>query len=128
MKSNIQNKQKATGLIQFMPDTAIALGTTVEELKKLSPTEQLDYVYKYFKPYTNKIYDFSHLYSINFYPYMLDKGSEYVIGSEKGEKYTKLVAKQNKGIDLNKDNKITSSEFKKYAYKDIPKEWLSNMA
>lgn len=51
----IQNpKSKATGLIQFMPEwskaaTAKALGTTVAELKKMTATQQLDYVQKYFE-------------------------------------------------------------------------------
>ena len=39
----------ATGLIQFMPDTARRLGTTVEDLRNMTAVEQLDYVYKYFK-------------------------------------------------------------------------------
>src|SRR5690349_9048276 len=37
----------AVGLIQFMPKTAIYLGTTVEKLAKMSNVEQLDWVKKY---------------------------------------------------------------------------------
>jgi AraC-like DNA-binding protein len=39
----------ATGLIQFMPDTARRLGTTTDELYKMDGVQQLDYVYRYFK-------------------------------------------------------------------------------
>jgi hypothetical protein len=39
----------ATGLIQFMPDTAIGLGTTVGDLKSMSAVDQLDYVLKFYK-------------------------------------------------------------------------------
>jgi tape measure domain-containing protein len=38
----------ASGLIQFMAATAQALGTTTEALRKMSATQQLDYVFKYF--------------------------------------------------------------------------------
>ena len=38
----------ATGLIQFMPKTAIALGTTTTALAAMSRVEQLDYAWKYF--------------------------------------------------------------------------------
>ncbi len=38
----------ATGLIQFLPSTAIGLGTTTDALSRMSPTEQLRYVEKYF--------------------------------------------------------------------------------
>lgn len=46
---SIQNpKSKATGLIQFLPSTAISLGTTVEALKGMSRAEQAPYVSQYF--------------------------------------------------------------------------------
>src|SRR5215203_1006885 len=45
----------ATGLIQFMPSTAKALGTTVAKLAAMSPVEQLNYVWKYFKGYKGKL-------------------------------------------------------------------------
>jgi tape measure domain-containing protein len=38
----------ASGLIQFMAETAKALGTTTELLRQMSATQQLDYVFKYF--------------------------------------------------------------------------------
>lgn len=39
----------ATGLIQFMPDTAKALGTTTEELAKMPVEDQVRFVVKYFE-------------------------------------------------------------------------------
>ena len=38
----------ATGLIQFMPATARELGTSTEALARMSATEQLEYVERYF--------------------------------------------------------------------------------
>ena len=45
----IQNSIGATGLIQFIRPTAIALGTTTDALAAMSRTEQMDWVLKYFK-------------------------------------------------------------------------------
>jgi hypothetical protein len=45
----------ATGLIQFMPETAQALGTTTEELARMTPEQQLEYVEKYLAPYKGKL-------------------------------------------------------------------------
>lgn len=39
----------ATGLIQFMPDTAASLGTSTAALRGMSGVEQLDYVEKFFE-------------------------------------------------------------------------------
>ena len=52
----------ASGLIQFMPDTAKGLGTTTEALRKMSNVAQLDYVYKYFYPYRGKMSSLYDLY------------------------------------------------------------------
>ncbi|MCA1628053.1 MAG: hypothetical protein LC742_08835, partial [Acidobacteria bacterium] len=38
----------ASGLIQFMRDTARSLGTTIEAIRGMNATQQLDYVFKYF--------------------------------------------------------------------------------
>lgn len=42
---------RATGLIQFMPATAKTLGTSVDELARMSATAQLPFVVAYFKPF-----------------------------------------------------------------------------
>jgi len=39
---------KATGLIQFMPETAKGLGTSIEDISNMSAIDQLDLVDKYF--------------------------------------------------------------------------------
>jgi hypothetical protein len=38
----------AMGLIQFMPETAANLGTTTDELSRMTPVEQMEYVRRYF--------------------------------------------------------------------------------
>lgn len=60
---SIQNPIGATGLIQFLKNTAIGLGTTTAELKNMTPVEQLEYVEKYFKPYKGKISSLEAVYT-----------------------------------------------------------------
>ena len=47
LNHRITNSIGATGLIQFMPATAVGLGTTCEKLRQMSNVEQLDYVKKH---------------------------------------------------------------------------------
>ncbi|NVZ64951.1 transglycosylase SLT domain-containing protein [Pseudomonas gingeri] len=47
-------KSSATGLIQFLEDTAKKLGTTTKQLSRMTATQQLDYVEKYYKKATSK--------------------------------------------------------------------------
>lgn len=49
----------ASGLIQFMADTARDLGTTTAALRKMTATQQLDYVFKYFDDFLRRGYDLS---------------------------------------------------------------------
>lgn len=58
---------KATGLIQFLPSTAVAYGTTVTELKNMTALRQLDFVESYLtgKPTMKSFLD---VYLAVFYP------------------------------------------------------------
>ena len=104
----------ATGLIQFMPKTAAWLGTSTSALKNMSNVEQLDWVYKYFNSLgaTGKMKSVYDLYLVTFFPIALGKPDNWVLQSKDLSAYT--VAVNNKIIDINKDNKITVGEFKKY--------------
>lgn len=104
----------ATGLIQFMPATARSLGTTTAALKEMSNVEQLDWVYKYYKPYITKLNSYPDLYLATFFPAALGKLDDYVLQTSSLSAAT--IAAANPGIDLNKDRKITVGEFKDYCY------------
>lgn len=52
---NITNSIGATGLIQFMPNTAEGLGTTTSQLRNMTFAQQLDYVDSYlFQAFKNR--------------------------------------------------------------------------
>ncbi|CAD6175812.1 Phage-related lysozyme (muraminidase) [Escherichia coli] len=94
----------ATGLIQFMSNTARSLGTTTNELAGMTSVEQMDYVEKYFKPYTGKIKTIEDVYMVIFCPRAVGKPNSYILYDE-GRSYN-----DNKGLDLNEDNAITKYE------------------
>lgn len=115
---SIMNKTSmATGLIQFMPNTAKSLGTDIYELQKMSNVKQLDYVKKYLLPYKNKMSSPIDVYLSVFYPIAVGKPNNYVIG---GSKRSSVIASQNSGFDDNKDNKITKKEIEKIYNERLP--------
>jgi peptidoglycan hydrolase-like protein with peptidoglycan-binding domain len=108
---------KATGLIQFMPKTARSLGTTVDEIYKMSATEQLDFVEKYYK--SNNVRagdDIGDLYMSTFMPAAKDKPDSFVLGNINGGSVFGLSAaaiyKQNKTFDSNRDGIFTVGDVK----------------
>lgn len=94
----------ATGLIQFMPSTAKTLGTTTAALAKMSAEDQLNYVYRYFRPYAGRLTTLSDLYMAILWPSAVGKPDDYVLFSS-GTAY-----RQNAGLDLNKDSRVTKAE------------------
>ncbi len=105
--SSIENAagSGAVGLIQFMPSTAKSLGTTTEELKKMTAEQQLDYVEKFFSSHKGKIINLDDVYMAILWPAAIGKPDDFVL-FEKGTKaYT-----QNTGLDADSDGKITKSE------------------
>jgi len=105
----------ATGIIQFMPSTARALGTSTKELLSMNIYEQLHYVDKYLSAIgkSHLIRSYEDLYLAIFWPRALGKSPDYVISSKKS-----LVSKQNPTISgERRDGSITVKSFKKYALK-----------
>lgn len=94
----------ATGLIQFMPRTAISLGTTVDALAKMSAVQQLDFVAAYFKPYAHRVTSLPDMYMAILMPKYVSKPDSSVLFSG-GTAY-----RQNAGLDADKDGLITKRE------------------
>lgn len=117
----VNPKGGATGLIQFMPATARALGTTTDALRSMSNIEQLDYVYKYYKPYAGKLKSYYDCYLVTFFPAAVGKNDNYILQTKNLP--AALIAKQNPAINkFPKDNVITVGEFKKYVQSTLPKD------
>jgi hypothetical protein len=100
----------ATGLIQFMPKTAIGLGTTTAALRKMSATQQLDYVEKYYKNIRGKAKDVGDLYMYTFLPAAVGKPNNFVIGA-KGSGSSVFGISQN---SLYNQNKVFDKDNKGY--------------
>ncbi|HSS18942.1 MAG TPA: peptidoglycan-binding protein [Pyrinomonadaceae bacterium] len=95
----------ATGLIQFMPKTAIALGTTIAKLEQMTAVEQLDVVAQYFKPFRGRMKTLEDAYMAVLFPVAVGKGSQFVLFKKPSIQFT-----QNKGLDINGDGRITVAE------------------
>lgn len=109
-RASTKNSIGAVGLIQFMPSTAKALGTTTNELAAMSELEQLKFVEKYFKmvglPAGARTGDY---YIATFLPGFMGK-SDATVMSVAGEK----IYDGNKGLDRNKDGVITVGDVRGY--------------
>jgi hypothetical protein len=110
----------ATGLIQFMPATAAGLGTSVSALRQMTNIQQLEYVYKYFKPYSGRLKSVTDLYAVVFFPVALGKPDNFILETRTIKADT--IARQNPIFDLDKNKVITYGEFKAAVLKRIPSE------
>jgi hypothetical protein len=101
-------ERNAVGLIQFRAETAKTLGTSLDALSKMSPIDQLDYVEKYFqhwikaKGLSGKKLSAGDVYALVYTPAYVNKE---VLATSGESFYNK-----NKGLDVNKDGKITKSD------------------
>lgn len=99
----------AVGLIQFMPTTAGLLGTTTDLLAAMAPEHQLDYVEKYFAPWNGRLECLGDVYGAILWPAMIGKPDAAVVFDSSSATHPKLYL-QNRGLDFDKDGKITKGE------------------
>lgn len=105
-KADVRNPHSgAVGLIQFMPKTAVSLGTTSDALAKMSPEEQLDWVERYFQPWKGRMGSLSDTYMAVLWPRAIAKPDDYALFSTPSKAY-----EQNKGLDRNQDGRVTKHE------------------
>lgn len=109
LNSRAQNKKGgAAGLIQFMPATARALGTTTDALRDMTPEQQLDYVEKFYlmnrKNYvkSNRPLSAGDLYTLTFLPAYVNQE----VLTTQGHKFYEA----NRGLDVNGDGQITKTD------------------
>jgi len=110
-KTKNQAGSGATGLIQFMPDTAKRLtgadtkAAAIKILESMTPTEQLDYVKKYLEPFKGKLKSLDDVYMAVLYPKAIGEDPDYALFKKGTKAYW-----QNRGLDIDKDGVVTKSE------------------
>lgn len=95
----------ATGLIQFIPETAMRLGTTTNDLKNMSRVEQMEYVDKFLALVNAKGSNAGELYAKTYLP---GRAGQDVL-ARKGEAYYD----ENSKLDFNNDGVITKEDLAK---------------
>jgi murein DD-endopeptidase MepM/ murein hydrolase activator NlpD len=119
----------ATGLIQFMPETAKGLGTTTGQLAQMSRTEQLKYVEKYLSNKGIQGGSLSDVYMAVLFPAAVGKPDNFVLfGKGAMSGFTGIAYEQNKGLDLNKDGSITKAEAASKVKQYLPKTTTAAIA
>lgn len=101
----INRRSSATGLIQFMPSTARTLGTTTSKLASMTELQQLAYVERYLRPYSGRLSDLASAYMAVLWPAAVRKPLSHVLFASPS-----LAYDQNRGLDTDKDGKITKAE------------------
>ncbi|MFZ0930716.1 MAG: transglycosylase SLT domain-containing protein [Syntrophobacteraceae bacterium] len=117
----------AVGLIQFMPATAQALGTTTEDLAAMTAEEQLDYVAKYFSPRKDEISSLEDVYMAILWPAAIGKPLDYVLFDKDDPDHPKRYI-QNQGLDIDRDGKITKAEASNRVREKLEKGLLDEYA
>lgn len=105
-------KTNAVGLIQFIPIVAKELGTSTNDLLKMSNKQQLYYVKKYLllKSKGKKYNDCNTtLYLAILYPRAMYKNNNYIIGAKNSK-----VANGNIGLDYTNDSILTVEDINLY--------------
>jgi hypothetical protein len=95
----------AIGLLQWLDITAKELGTTTEELSRMTAEEQLDVAARHFGRYPLRSID--DYYMVVFCPAAVGKPPTAITYSEKT---TPAAYRANKALDKDKDGKITVAE------------------
>ena len=99
----------AVGLIQFMPSTAIALGTTVDRLAAMSAEQQLDYVERYFAPRAGRLKNLGDVYMAILWPAAIGKSDTATL-FDRNDAQHPLRYRLNAGLDVDRNGVVTRSE------------------
>ena len=102
----------ATGLIQFMPNTAAGLGTSTDQLASMSRVQQLQYVEQYFRETGVKPgASLSDLYMAVLFPAAVGKSDDFVLfGNGAMSGFGGRAYDQNSGLDKDGNGAVTKGE------------------
>lgn len=103
--SDVRNpRSSATGLIQFMDSTAQGMGTTTADLARMTPTEQLTYVERYFEPHRGHLGSLESVYTSILAGHPAS-GDTPLFTEGQGRSYA-----PNRELDVNHNGVITAAE------------------
>lgn len=97
------------GLVQFGQMALQDIGVTLPQLLAMDAVTQLDCVYKFFKPYAGKLLDLPSFYFKILWPAAMSQPDSYVLW-DKSIANRAVAYRQNAGLDINHDGKITRGE------------------
>ncbi len=97
----------AVGLIQFMPRTAVGLGTSGAALADMNAIDQLDYVDRYLAPYSGHLSEVDDLYVAILLPRAVGKADTTALFDVR---VNAAAYHQNKGLDADRDGRVTKAE------------------
>lgn len=106
----VRNPQSsATGLIQFLSSTAIGLGTTVNQLSRMTAVRQLDFVEAYYRPYASRIRNLGDAYLAVLFPVAIGRPDSYIMWRKDSGEYQREYA-ANSGLDVGRKGYITRGD------------------
>jgi len=118
--TSVNKVSGATGLIQFMPDTARGLGTSTEELRKMSRSQQFEFVKKHLDQAGLKSGSSGgEIYAKVFLP-----GRKGEVLTKQGENYYEA----NKGLDVDKSGDISVTDLEKVSQLNKKRFNIEDMA
>jgi transglycosylase-like protein with SLT domain len=102
--------QSASGLLQFVEETARGLGTTTAIIREMDPVEQLRLVEKYFVPFRGRLSSMADVYMAVLRGFIIDGKDETVVSPLDNSSKEQRIFVLNRWLDLNSDSKITRGE------------------
>jgi hypothetical protein len=108
--SNGLSGQTATGLLQFIESTAKNMGTTTEEIRRMSPVEQLRLVEKYLMPFCGRLNSLANVYLAVFRGFIVKGGDGTVIAPLDKSSREQRIYSLNRWLDFDGDGKINKGE------------------
>ena len=105
-RASVRNRHsRAVGLIQFLPSTARALGTSDRRLARMSNVAQLAWVERYLRPYAGRLHTIEDAYLAVFTPAGIGQPGPHVLYRRGEPAYAR-----NRGHDRDRDGRITVRE------------------
>lgn len=112
----------AVGLIQFMPATARDMNISIDRLQRMTPIQQLEYVFLYLQRARERYGEYdslTDLYLAILYPKARKQDYCYTLYAKPTRAYT-----QNSGLDEDKDGRVNISDIDRHMKRLYPDAYM----